>query len=106
MYDRKKVRELNDAFRQTLNGGRVVATASIAQHPHFGAILNLVRTFSKFSEKNDPYEEHDFGVITFEGEQLFWKIDYYDHDLTNGSPDPSDPAITCRVITVMTASEY
>jgi hypothetical protein len=41
-----------------------------------------------------------------EGERLFFKIDYYDSTLTMGSSDPADPAVTCRVMTVMLASEY
>src|SRR5258705_10498657 len=106
MYNRKKVRALNDAFRETLHGGRVVATSSVAQHPHFGAILNMIRTFSHFSERNDPYQEHDFGAFIFEDQHFFWKIDAYDPDLTNSSLDPSDPTITCRILTVMLASEY
>jgi hypothetical protein len=107
MYDRKRVRALNDAFRQTLHGGRVLATSSLAEHPNLGAILNLVRNFADFSDDNDPYGEHDFGSLVFGGEQLFWKIDYYDkYSVAQGSLDPSDPALTCRVLTVMRASEY
>jgi hypothetical protein len=37
---------------------------------------------------------------------IFFKIDYYDRTLTAHSPDPADPAVTRRVITVMLASEY
>ena len=49
--------------------------------------------FDDFSERNDPFGEHDFGAIEYEGNTVFWKIDYYDLDLMNHSPDPSDP--TC-----------
>ena len=34
------------------------------------------------------------------------KIDYYDQNLSMHSPDPPDPAITQRVITIMLAEEY
>jgi hypothetical protein len=34
------------------------------------------------------------------------KIDYFDRNLKYHSPDPSDPAITVRVITIMLADEY
>ena len=37
---------------------------------------------------------------------IFFKIDYYDRTLTHHSPDPADPAVTERVITIMLADEY
>ena len=37
---------------------------------------------------------------------IFFKIDYYDRALSGHSPDPADPAVTQRVITIMLATEY
>jgi hypothetical protein len=37
---------------------------------------------------------------------IFFKIEYFDRDLKYHSPDPTDPAVTMRVITVMLAEEY
>ncbi|MGZ5042816.1 MAG: DUF3768 domain-containing protein, partial [Usitatibacter sp.] len=51
-------------------------------------------------------EEHDFGSFEAEGEKIFFKIDYFDRTLTHHSPDPADPAVTERVITIMLAEEY
>ena len=35
-----------------------------------------------------------------------FKIDYYDKSLEFGSPDPADPIVTERIITIMLAEEY
>lgn len=103
-----RVRELNDQFRSTLLGGRVVLTHGLAALGADGiaGIMQAVRTFSNFTPDNDPYGEHDFGSCSWGLHRIFWKIDYYDAALEYGSPDPADPALTTRVLTVMLASEY
>ena len=45
-------------------------------------------------------------MLEVEGRRIIWKIDYYDPSRQQGSEDPADPAKTCRVLTVMLASEY
>ena len=50
--------------------------------------------------------EHDFGAIDEGGVRCFWKIDLYDRATEMGSPDPADPAVTTRVLTIMRADEY
>ena len=40
-------------------------------------------------------------------EKIVWKIDYYaDKSCRFGSEDPSDPAQSFRVLTIMLAPEY
>lgn len=46
--------------------------------------------------------DDDFGAFEYEGVPVYFKIDYFDKD----SPDPADPAVTERVITLMLATEY
>lgn len=103
-----KVRELNDAFRTTLLGGRIVLTHGVAALGADGiaGIKEAVRTFSNFTSDNDPHNEHDFGSCAWGLHRILWKIDYYDAALEYGSPDPANPAVTTRVLTVMLASEY
>jgi Protein of unknown function (DUF3768) len=102
------IRQLNDQFRQSLQGGRVVITAGIeALGPErLTALINKVRTFNSFSPDNDPHGEHDFGAFDDEGDRFFWKIDYYDRRCEYGSENPADPKQTTRVLTLMLADEY
>ena len=41
-----------------------------------------------------------------DGQDLLWKIDYYDNELEYGSPNPADPNVTRRVLTILLADEY
>jgi hypothetical protein len=97
---------LNDLARVTLSDCRVIITPGIAALNDLDAIMAKVQAFDKFNERNDPYGEHDFGVIQYGENMLFWKIDTYDLDLCMHSPDPADPTVTARVLTVMLAEEY
>jgi hypothetical protein len=103
-----RIRELNDAFRQTFIGGRVLVTPGVRALPleSNAALLERVRTFDRFDGDNDPHQEHDFGAIEIAGERYFWKIDYYDSIMVGGSEDPTDPGKTTRVLTIMRADEY
>ena len=102
------IRQLNDQFRKSLSGGRIVLTPGIAELDDATReeILRQVVEFQNFNEANDPHGEHDFVALAFNGVHVFVKIDYYSLDLTAGSDDPSNPAETTRVMTIMTAEEY
>lgn len=69
-------------------------------------ILRLLREFDAFTADNDPWQEHDFGVIEYQGERIFFKFDYYDRKFEYGSAHPANLAETARVLTVMLAREY
>ncbi len=103
-----RIRALNDAFRRTFVGGAVMITAGVEAMPldQRRSLLQKVRSFDAFGEDNDPHGEHDFGAVDEAGVRCFWKIDYYDRKTEFGSPDPADPAVTTRVLTIMRADEY
>ena len=106
--NKERIRELNDAFRSSFHGGRVMMTSGVYELPDCvkaQAFIQLAE-FSEFSADNDPYDEHDFGSFDVAGRKFFWKIDYYDKDLLNGSEDPANPECTRRVLTLMLATEY
>ena len=104
--DAAKIRALNDHARQSFTGCRVVITQGIQALDNVPDLLDQVRWYDAFTPDNDPYGEHDFGSFYWGEAQVFWKWDYYDLDLTMHSPDPSDPTVTLRVLTVMLAEEY
>ena len=104
----QRIRDLNDAFRRTFCGGRVLVTAGVAAlaDEAKAIVLRGVREFDAFDRDNDPHGEHDFGIIEHAGESYMWKIDYYDLTCEGGSENPADPAVTNRVLTIMRADEY
>jgi hypothetical protein len=104
----EKIRALNDAFRTTLTGGKVLLTAGVNALPSDvkAMVIQRVMTFSDFNEENDPHQEHDFGNFNLTGRRSFFKVDYYDSNMEFGSEDPSDPTKTTRVLTIMLAEEY
>lgn len=103
------VRLLNDELRVAAKGsGRVCVSSGIAAlGTNFAAeVLAAVRSFTDFNGDNDPHGEHDGAMMQVGQDTIFWKIDYYDPTLTRHSSDPSDPAVTQRVMTIMLAEEY
>lgn len=77
--------------------------AALARHVE---LMAIIANFTDFSEGNDPHAERDFASFEWQGVRCFWKIDYYDRATEYGSPDPADPKVTCRVLTIMRADEY
>ena len=103
-----RIAALNDALRRHSTGGRLFLTSGVARMGDEAVtmVLATVAAFTAFTDDNDPHGEHDFGAFEHDGVLLFWKVDYYDSDLRYGSPDPANPAVTTRVLTIMLADEY
>jgi hypothetical protein len=102
------IRSLNDQLRRDFSFGRAVMTPGVASLGPEAAerIFKTIAVFDDFCQANDPYGEHDFGSFQAAGETIFFKISYYDKQVQMHSPDPSDPTVTTRVITIMLAEEY
>jgi len=114
-----RIAGLNDGLRRAIHSlGRdqVVMTASVAAligdvalfrgFHRRAEIIRMVRDYESFTPDNDPLGEHDFGRFEFDGTILYWKIDYYDLALAYGSPDPANPEITTRLLTILRAEDY
>src|SRR4051812_45753364 len=103
-----RIRALNDELRQHLLGGLAVMTPGVAAlgREAVDRIVKTIAVFDDFCHANDPHQEHDFGAFEAEGQNVLFKIDYYDLSLSMHSPDPTDPAVTQRVITIMLVEEY
>ncbi|WP_391482757.1 DUF3768 domain-containing protein [Nereida sp. NH-UV-3] len=101
-----KIAALNDHARRSFTDCRVVITRGVQTLDDVPSVLDQVRRFDAFTPDNDPYGEHDFGSFRHGDITIFWKIDIYDVDLQMQSPDPSDPAVTTSVLTIMLAEEY
>lgn len=102
------IRYHNDLLRQHGFGGSTVITSGIDALPTETkiAILTAVQSFAGFTKDNDPHGEHDASSLTVRGHDIIFKIDYYNKERTGYSPDPASSTLTCRILTIMLASEY
>ena len=86
--------------------GKAVMTRSVAAlPPNLQAYLfHAVATDTNFRDGNDPYGEHDFGVVKSGDMKFYWKIDYYeDAEMEFGTEDKVN---AYRVLMIMLAEEY
>ncbi len=100
--EKHKIARLNDEFRGKGHGFTI--TQGVQALEDVPGLIGAVRRFNEFNEDNDPHGEHDFGVIMWHDNKIFWKIDYYDQELCYWE-NPLSPQCR-RVLTVMLADEY
>lgn len=102
------IARLNDQLRKKGMGGTIVITQNVMRISGFDAVAlaAALANYDEFDSDNDPHGERDFGDLTFFGNNLLFKIDYYDLSMEFGSDDPADPDATHRVLTVMMASDW
>jgi hypothetical protein len=92
----------NDGFRRA--GYGVTMTSGVQELPDVDGLMAAIRDYDQFTEGNDPYGEHDFGSLIWQGSKVFWKIDYYNQAMQVWE-DPTSQKCQ-RVLTVMLADEY
>jgi hypothetical protein len=102
------IRDLNDQLRRSFEGGQVLMTQGVNAlvGKTLAQVLLVIRDFEDFTEDNDPWGIHEFGSVQVDGQTVFFKIDAYDDNMEYGSPNPADPEVTKRVMTILLASEY
>jgi len=100
--DAAEIARQNDAFRRETSA--IMLTRGVEVLSDVCGLIEEVRRFDKFTGANDPHGEHDFGQIAWDGEKVFWKIDYYDEALRYGE-DPLSQKCH-RMLIVMLAGEY
>jgi hypothetical protein len=65
------IARLNDEFRSTLEGGKVLITAVNALPAELrSAALVAVQASTVFTKDDDPYEEHDWASFTLNAQTL------------------------------------
>lgn len=103
-----RIRILNDQFRKNPSLGKFVMTRGIAALPVEvqALLIKAVMEFDDFGPDNDPWGEHDFGVVEALGRRAFWKIDVYSKDMNFGSPDPGDARVSTRVLSLLLPEEW
>jgi hypothetical protein len=103
MDPRAAIIALNDQFRTTFKGGRVQMTPSVYQLDDRlrGRALSVLARYSKF----DADSEHDWGTFIFAGFSFEWRIEYRAANGSGASPDPADPRMTLRVLTLYTMDD-
>lgn len=104
----KAIARLNDALRKQGIGGTVMVTRGVLAITGYNSpeLSEALAAYDAFDADNDPHGEREFGDLTLWGEDMFWKVDYYDTNLLHGSDDPADTDKTKRVLTVMLTSEW
>ena len=103
--NKERIRELNDAFRASFQGGQVMLTASVDALPSDvrAMAIRKVATFAEFTPDNDPHGEHDFGSFDLTGRKFFWKIELYEEA---GVKTPDGEPLVTRVLTIMLAEDW
>lgn len=103
-----RISELNDIHRQSIPTSKTIISRGVDRlwPIAISEIIEKVRNFDDFNSDNNPYGERDYGSFIHDGENIYYKIDYYDQECQFGSEDPSDSSKTSRLLTIALLSEW
>ena len=62
--------------------------------------VQAIASFDAFTEDNDAIGHHASGTVTVEGRTVVWRIELCDVNFEFLSPDPADPAVTRRELSI------
>ena len=110
----EQIARLNDRARQGLDRTALVnftqaCLAEFCSEDTPSGLLaqaEMMKAMRQHTFVTDAHGERDFGQMTFRGQAVWFKIDYYDLALEYGSDDPADASVTRRVITIMLPGDY
>lgn len=97
----------NDEIRWGLPGikspNRLLLTPGVAgmSTERLIQLFERISLFDGFAPDNDPYGEHDAGVVWVEGEEYYWKFDYANEEDIDSYKEDG-----VRILTIMRLSEY
>ncbi len=102
------IQSLNDAFRLCFTSTELYCSPGILK---FGiedqeTILNRVRSYRTFNEKNDPQYLHNRGTFDYDGETVAWEIYCSDKDCRSESPNPANLDLTQRHMMILLEEEW
>lgn len=106
------IAQLNDELRtnplSAIDGHNMIVAAGELKSDlkMIAGVMGAAAAFEDFNPDNDPYGEHDCFSFDVDGVRCLAKIDYYDLNLEYHSPDPTDPKVTRRVLTLMYSRDY
>ena len=110
----EQIARLNDRVRHGLDRSartvlsRGVHAAFCAGDPREALLAQaaLMQAVRRHTFADDAHDERVFGKFAFRGQNILFKLDYFDLDLEYGSEDPADASQTTRVLTIMLSEEY
>lgn len=105
--DIRKICRLNDNFRKRSSDENIYTSLGVAKlgSRAIEEIINQIRSTNDFEVDNSRLGQHNFGSVSTGNNIVYWRIDYYDKDEEDVSPDPSDASVTTRVMTISFSTE-